>query len=232
MIKTKKIAIAIDGYSSTGKSTLAQTLAQHLNYSYVNTGAMYRAIALYCLQNKIISNDYINTKEVVKNLNNIQIQFIFNRDKKNSEVLLNEKNVQQEITSLEVSNVVSKVSQIKEVRDYMVHIQKKLGKYKAVVMEGRDIGTVVLPKAEVKIFMIAKKTIRAKRRFNELLQRGHKVSMREVLDNIEDSDFSDENRIESPLKRAKKAHVIDNSNMSLNEQFFVALKIISKVLNN
>jgi len=227
----KKIAIAIDGYSSTGKSTLAKNLAQKLKYSYVNTGAMYRSVALHYLrQQKKIAKD-VKIKEVIKSLNNIHIAFFFNEDNNTDEVFLNGENVHNKINSLEVSNLVSKISKIKEVRNFMVRIQKELGKNKAVVMEGRDIGTVVLPQAEVKIFMTAKKKIRAKRRLDELQKKGYKVSLEEVLENIEDRDFQDENRIESPLKKPDKAYVIDNSNMSLNEQLDVALKIVLKVLN-
>lgn len=231
MTDIKKIAIAIDGYSSTGKSTLAKNLAQKLKYSYVNTGAMYRSVALYYLRQQKTITKSVKIKEVVKSLNYINITFSFNEENNTNEVFLNGENVQNKITSLEVSNVVSKISKIKEVRNFMVNIQKELGKNKAVVMEGRDIGTVVLPQAEVKIFMTAKKKIRAKRRLDELQKKGYKVSLEEILKNIEDRDFEDVNRKESPLKKPNAAYVIDNSNMSLNKQLDVALKIVFKVLN-
>lgn len=231
MTHVKKIAIAIDGYSSTGKSTLAKNLAQKLKYSYVNTGAMYRSVALYYLRQQKTFAKGINIKEVIKSLNDIYITFSFNEENNTNEVFLNGENVHNKITSLEVSNLVSKISKIKEVRDFMVSIQKELGKNKAVVMEGRDIGTVVLPQAEVKIFMTAEKKIRAKRRLDELQKKGYKVSLEEILKNIEDRDFEDVNRKESPLKKSNTAHVIDNSNMSLKKQLDVALKIVFKVLN-
>lgn len=228
----KKITIAIDGFSSTGKSTVAKQIAKYLGYIYVDSGAMYRAVTYYAMKNGFIDNNHFNVDELVSNLNNIKISFKFNKDVGFAEVYLNNINIENEIRTLEVSGFVSKVAAISEVRQLLVKQQQKLGKDKGVVMDGRDIGTVVFPEAELKLFMTASAETRAQRRYEELIGRGENVSYEEVLHNVQERDFIDSNREDSPLLKAKDAIEIDNSNMSLQEQFDKILRLVEITLEN
>lgn len=214
----KKITIAIDGFSSCGKSTLAKELAKKLSYSYVDTGAMFRAVALYCLRNGLIKEDGTKVYKIREFLDEFQIGFEFNENKGYGEVTLNGENVEEEIRSLTISRIVTKISGIKEVREKLLIIQKKIGSDKGVVLDGRDIGTVVFPDAELKIFMTAETTIRAERRLNELKGKGHKVTLEQVEDNLRLRDHDDTTREESPLKQAEDAVVIDNTNLTRRDQ--------------
>lgn len=222
----KKITIAIDGFSSTGKSTLAKELAKHLGYVYVDTGAMYRAVAFYAMQKGYIGKDFFDKESLIKSLDQIKLVFKFNPDLGFAEMYLNEVNVEKEIRTIEVSNYVSKVAEIPEVRLKLVEQQKEMGKNKGIVMDGRDIGTVVFPDADVKIFMTASANTRAQRRYNELIQKGDKVSFEEVLKNVEERDYIDTHRDDSPLVKADDALEFDNSNISKEEQFEKALKLL------
>jgi len=214
----EKITIAIDGYSSTGKSTIAKQLAKALGYIYVDTGAMYRAMTLYALENGFIGVDDDITG-LVEDLPNIHLKFVPNIDLGMSEMYLNGKNVELEIRTMKVSREVSKVATIPEVRHKLVEMQQQMGREKGIVMDGRDIGTVVFPDAELKIFMTASANARATRRYKELLDRGEQVSFKEILENVQKRDFIDSTREVSPLKKAKDAIEFDNSDMGLEEQF-------------
>ena len=214
----KKITIAIDGFSSCGKSTLAKELARRLSYSYVDTGAMFRAVALYCLRNGLIKEDGTKVYKIKEFLDEFQIGFEFNEKKGYGEVTLNGENVEEEIRSLTISKIVTKISGIKEVREKLLVIQKKIGSDKGVVLDGRDIGTVVFPDAELKIFMTAETTVRAQRRLNELKGKGHKVTLEQVEENLMLRDHDDTTRDESPLKQAEDAVVIDNTNLTRRDQ--------------
>lgn len=222
-----KITIAVDGFSSTGKSTLAKALAKHLGYIYVDTGAMYRAVALFAMQNGYIGKDFVDTQSLINSLPYIKLVFKYNPNLGFSEMYLNGDNVETEIRTIEVSNYVSKVAGIPEVRSKLVEQQHEMGKNKGVVMDGRDIGTVVFPEAEIKLFMTASAHTRAERRFKELQQKGDQVTFEEVFKNIEDRDYMDTHREDSPLVKAKDAIEFDNSNISKEEQFQKALKLIS-----
>lgn len=216
----KKINIAIDGHSSCGKSTIAKQLAQHFSYLYIDTGAMYRAVCLYCLQNEIMLDGVIDEERLLRELNQIEVSFHYNSDKNASETYLNGVNVEQDIRGLWVSENVSKVSKIKAVREKMVSIQQAIGQHKGVVMDGRDIGTVVFPDAELKLFVTASLEERARRRYTEL----EDVSLEDVIKNLGDRDFDDSTRAENPLKQAENAVVIDNTKLSMDEQFKLILK--------
>ncbi|MDT0540891.1 (d)CMP kinase [Croceitalea sp. P059] len=213
-----KIIIAIDGFSSTGKSTIAKQLSKALNYIYVDTGAMYRAVALYALNYDLVDDVKLKTDDLVNALSKVNIKFVPNNQTGKSDMFLNGKNVEQEIRTMRVSRQVSKIATIKEVREKLVAIQQKMGTEKGIVMDGRDIGTVVFPDAELKIFMTASPEARANRRYKELLDRGDKVTFDEVLKNVQERDYIDSNRKESPLKKADGAIEIDNSDMGLKEQ--------------
>ncbi len=216
----KKIIIAIDGFSSTGKSTLAKQLAKKLQYVYVDTGAMYRAVTLYAMRNGFINASQFDKKKLISDLNKIKLHFVFNESKGFAEVFLNNENVENEIRTLEVSQMVSQVSTISEVRKKLVEQQQALGKDKGIVMDGRDIGTVVFPNADVKFYMTASADKRAKRRYKELLDRGDSgITYERVLKNVESRDYIDSTRLDSPLTKAEDAIEIDNSNMGLEEQF-------------
>lgn len=225
-----KITIAIDGYSSCGKSTLAKQLAKKSGYSYIDSGAMYRAVALWCIENKAISNGIPDTEKLISNLDNIKIEFRFNAEAQRSETFLNGKNVEQEIRGMAVSEIVSKISSIKEVRQKMVALQRKFGEDKGVVMDGRDIGSVVFPNAELKLFMTADPAIRAKRRYDELKAKGTEVSMEDIIENLRLRDHEDTVRKENPLVKAEDAVVLDNSDLSPEEQFDVAWKLVKQRL--
>lgn len=214
----KKITIAIDGFSSCGKSTLAKELAKTLSYSYVDTGAMFRAVALYCLRNGLIKEDGTKVYKIREFLDEFQVGFEFNENKGYGEVTLNGENVEEEIRSLTISRIVTKISGIKEVREKLLIIQKKIGSDKGVVLDGRDIGTVVFPDAELKIFMTAETIVRSKRRLNELKGKGHKVTLEQVQENLRLRDYDDTTREESPLKQANDAVVVDNTNLTKRDQ--------------
>lgn len=209
----RNFIIAIDGFSSCGKSTVAKALAKKLNFVFVDSGAMYRAVTLFFLRNKINISD---RNAVLNALNQIHIDFIPNTDQ--TQVLLNDEDISVEIRTMEVSEMVSEVSAIKEVRHAMVAQQQQLGKKRNIVMDGRDIGTTVFPDADLKIFMTANPNIRAERRFAELTAKGEKVSMEDVLANLAHRDFIDSTRAESPLRQAEDAIVLDNSDMNQSQQ--------------
>ncbi len=221
----KKITIAIDGFSSCGKSTLAKELAKRLSYSYVDTGAMFRAVALYCLRNGLIKEDGTKVYKIREFLDEFQVGFEFNEKKGLGEVTLNGENVEEEIRSLSISKIVTKISGIKEVREKLLVIQKKMGNDKGVVLDGRDIGTVVFPNAELKIFMTAETTVRAKRRLNELKNKGHKVTLEQVEENLRLRDYDDTTREESPLKQADDAVLVDNTNLTRRDQLSMILAL-------
>jgi len=226
----KKITIAIDGFSSTGKSTIAKHLAQVLNYVYVDTGAMYRAVTYYAMKNKLISDDFFKVDELINKLAEIKLKFIYNPEVQFAEMYLNDENVEEQIRTLEVSNYVSRVSEISEVRKKLVEQQQQMGAEKGVVMDGRDIGTVVFPHAELKLFLNASADKRADRRYNELINKGENVSYKEILDNVKSRDFIDSTRNDSPLVKAKDAIEIDNSDMTKEEQFEKIFKIVQEKL--
>jgi len=216
----KKIIITIDGWSSCGKSTLAKQLAKELGYVYVDSGAMYRAITLYFLRNNI---DLAVKKEVKEALKSITLEFIFNPKSNSSEIYLNGENVEYVIRDLIIAEKVSDVAAIKEVRDFAVAQQQQMGTKKGIVMDGRDIGTVVFPKAELKIFMTADNAVRVQRRFKELYEKNPNVTIEEVKDNLEMRDYIDSHREVSPLKKAKTAIELDNTTLDEREQFNKAL---------
>jgi len=222
----KKITIAIDGFSSTGKSTLAKELAKELGYVYVDTGAMYRAVALFAMQKGYIGTDFFNVQSLINSLGAIKLTFKFNPELGFGEMYLNGINVEKEIRTLEVSSFVSKVAEISEVRSKLVEQQQEMGINKGIVMDGRDIGTVVFPDAELKIFMTASPITRAERRFKELIRNGDDVTFDEVLKNVEERDYIDTHREDSPLVKAKDAIEFDNSNITKQEQFIKVLKFI------
>lgn len=228
---TRKIIVAIDGHSSCGKSTVAKDLAKVLSIAYIDTGAMYRAVTLYALRNNLIDNDIVDEKGIVESLSNISVSFTFNSETKSNETFLNGKNVEKDIRTLEVSNKVSYVSAIGSVRKQLVKWQRDMGSKQSVVMDGRDIGTVVFPNADIKIFMTASDEVRAKRRYDELTSKGENVTMDEVLNNIKERDYIDSTRAESPLRKAEDAILLDNSKMSIEDQFdWIIKKMRSKML--
>lgn len=223
----KKIVIAVDGFSSCGKSTLAKALAHKLKYVYIDSGAMYRAVTLFALRNGMIENGIPDKKTIIANLDKIRISFRFDSGKEENLTFLNGENIENEIREPQVSDNVSRVSAIKEVRREMVKQQQEMGKNKGIVMDGRDIGTVVFPDAELKIFMTADPEIRAQRRYRELVTKGVEVSMEEVRQNIASRDYIDQNREESPLKKAGDAIVLDNSHMTPNQQLDWAIEQVN-----
>ena len=225
----KKITIAIDGFSSTGKSTLAKQLATHLGYVYVDTGAMYRAVAFFAMQNGFINDEFFDKESLIKSLPFIKLQFKFNADLGFAEMYLNKVNVETEIRTIEVSSFVSKVAEVSEVRTKLVEQQKEMGKDKGIVMDGRDIGTVVFPDAELKIFMTASATTRAQRRYDELVAKGDRVTFEEVLKNVEERDYIDTHREDSPLVVAEDAIEIDNSHLNRKEQFELVLELVNEI---
>jgi len=227
----KKIVIAIDGFSSTGKSTLAKQLANKLGYVYVDTGAMYRAVTFYAMQINIITKNEFDKAKLIELLGDIELNFIFNETLGFGEIYMNGINVEKEIRSLEVSNFVSKIAEISEVRAKLVEQQQKMGEARGIVMDGRDIGTVVFPNAELKIFMTASAKTRAQRRFEELIKRGDNVSYEAILKNVQQRDHIDSTREDSPLKMTSDAIEIDNSNLSLEEQFELVYGIAKNKLN-
>ena len=226
---SSKIIVTIDGWSSCGKSTLAKQLAKELGYVYIDSGAMYRAITLYFLRNHI---DWTDTNEVTNALKDIVIEFLYNETSQQSEAILNGENVEYVIRDLVIAEKVSDVAAIKAVRTFAVAQQQKLGKKKGIVMDGRDIGTTVFPKAELKIFMTADTAIRVERRFKDLYSKNPNVSIEEVKSNLEMRDYIDSNREVSPLRKAKDAIEIDNTNMSMDEQLKIALELAKKKISH
>lgn len=224
----KKIVIAIDGYSSGGKSTFAKAIASRLGYIFIDTGAMYRAVTLFALRSGMIRNGEVDRKALVEALGRIRIGFRYNPEKGKSDIYLDGENVEDEIRGIEVSTWVSHVSSIAEVRALLVHLQQQMGKDKGIVMDGRDIGTVVFPDAELKIFMTASPHVRALRRYKELSGKGENVSLEEIERNIEERDRLDETRKESPLRRAKDAVLLDNSEMTVDGQMEWVMKLIEE----
>ncbi|PIX32823.1 MAG: cytidylate kinase [Bacteroidetes bacterium CG_4_8_14_3_um_filter_31_14] len=225
----RDLIIAIDGYSSCGKSTMAKAIASLLGYTYIDSGAMYRAVTLYCIRYGIIKNSNVNIKLLKQNLNTIDIRFLQNNLTNESETWLNGENVEDEIRKQEVASCVSIVSKIPEVRKKLVSIQRKIGENKKIVMDGRDIGTVVFPEADLKIFMTANQIIRAKRRLLEMNEKGMLTTINEVVENIKQRDYIDENRDVSPLRKADDAIVLDNSNMTREEQLDWVMQKINQI---
>jgi CMP/dCMP kinase len=223
----KKIIITIDGWSSCGKSTLAKQLAKSLGYVYIDSGAMYRAITLYFLRNHI---DWTDPKDVAVALENIHLHFEYNQKSEQSEIYLNNENVEYVIRDLVIAEKVSDVAAIAAVRNFAVAQQQKMGSKKGIVMDGRDIGTTVFPEAELKIFMTADISIRVERRFKEMYAKNPNVTIEEVKSNLEMRDYIDSNREVSPLRKAADAVQLDNSNISIEEQLDFALKLVAKVL--
>ena len=225
----KKITIAIDGFSSTGKSTLAKQLAKHLGYIFVDTGAMYRAITYFALQKDFIKQDFLDKENLIESLINIKLEFQFNQDLGFAEMYLNGKNIETEIRTINVSNYVSRIAEVSQVRAKLVEQQQEIGKNKGIVMDGRDIGTVVFPGAELKIFMTASPQTRAQRRFDEMTAKGENITFDEVLRNVQERDFIDTNRKDSPLVMATDAIEIDNSYLTRKEQFEIVLELVNNI---
>ncbi|MBA4410309.1 MAG: (d)CMP kinase [Odoribacter sp.] len=213
-----KIIIAIDGHSSCGKSTIAKAVAARFGYIFMDSGAMYRAVTLYALRHKLVADGEVKREELINALPQIKIEIRYYPEIQKSDTFLNGENVEQEIRQLPVSQNVSPVATIAEVRQAMVKLQRKLGENKGIVMDGRDIGTVVFPEAELKFFVTASAEIRAKRRFDELTAKGETVSFAEILQNIQERDRIDSTRVASPLRKADDALVLDNSNLTQEEQ--------------
>ncbi len=226
----KKIVIAIDGHSSCGKSTLAKSLARELGYIYIDSGAMYRVVTLHALRNGWITDGQPDKKKITEGLRDIKITFEWDKTTEKNTTFLNGENVEDEIRQLEVSQNVSPVSTIAEVRTEMVKQQRENGKNKGIVMDGRDIGTVVFPDAELKIFMTASPEIRAQRRYLELKEKGEEVAFDEILNNVEERDSIDSTRETSPLKKAEDALVLDNSFLSREEQLQWSLEKAKKII--
>ncbi|SEP57865.1 (d)CMP kinase [Flavobacterium urocaniciphilum] len=226
----KKITIAIDGFSSTGKSTLAKQIAKELGYIYVDTGAMYRAVTYFAMRHNFVSENHLDSEGLIKELPNITLQFHFNEEAEFAEMYLNEENIEIAIRTIEVSRLVSKVAEISEVRAKLVEQQQAMGKNKGIVMDGRDIGTVVFPDAELKLFMTASTETKAQRRFDELVEKGQHVTFEEVLQNVQERDYIDTHRDDSPLVKADDAIEIDNSHMTKKEQFELVMEMVSEKL--
>lgn len=224
-MEENKIIIAIDGYSSCGKSTLAKELAKELSYIYIDTGAMYRAVTFFFMKKNLLHNGKLNTENLDQHLSNITVHFERQADG-SLHTFLNQEDVEKEIRTMEVSNLVSEVSKHAKIRAQLVALQQKMSEKKAVILDGRDIGTVVFPNAEVKLFLTADPQIRAQRRFDEIQAKGDEINFEDVLKNINDRDYQDENRTESPLRRAEDAIIIDNSHLNREEQLEEALNII------
>lgn len=214
----KKITIAIDGYSSCGKSTMAKDLAREVGYIYIDSGAMYRAVTLYCLENGLFTTDGIDTGKLEAAMPGIRISFQLNPDTQRPMTYLNGVNVEDRIRTMEVSSHVSPVAALPFVREALVKLQQEMGKAKGIVMDGRDIGTVVFPDAELKIFVVASAEIRAQRRYDELKAKGQEASYEEILANVKERDYIDQNREVSPLRQAEDALLLDNSNLTIEEQ--------------
>ena len=221
--------IAIDGHSSCGKSTIAKSIARKYKMRYIDTGAMYRAVTLYCMREKIIDNSIIDTDKLLEKIDNLNIDFRYNTNLQKSETFLNNQNVEDLIRGIDVSENVSNIAKIKEVRSKLVSLQKRMGLNKNVVMDGRDIGTKVFPDAKLKLFITAKVEVRAQRRYNELVDKGERVNYSEVLKNINTRDFNDSNREFNPLVKSDDALLIDNSHISINDQNILIGDLINKI---
>ena len=228
----KELIIAIDGYSSCGKSTFAKAIAKEMNYLYIDSGAMYRAVTLYCMRKNFINKEWMHAESIIAEISEINVNFVFNPEIREYETFLNSENIEQEIRSMEVTSLVSRISQIAEVRAHMVELQRRIGDSKGIVMDGRDIGTVVFPDADLKIFMTASLDIRAKRRYDELNLKGIKADFEEVKRNIIARDIADENRDISPLRRADDAIILDNTRMTVEEQMLWVMKVIENKRND
>lgn len=229
-MKEKKITIAIDGYSSCGKSTYAKAIAQRLNYIYIDSGAMYRAVTLACIRAGVANESGVDEDGLPELLHSLKVGFVPNQSGTGWLTTLNNEVVEDEIRTLEVSNLVSPVSAIAMVRSKMTQQQQEMGKQKGIVMDGRDIGTVVFPNAELKIFMTADPLIRAKRRLKEMEQNGQSATLNEVLENIEQRDHIDRNREVAPLRQAPDAIVLDNSNMTVEQQMEWFQKLYNEII--
>lgn len=227
----KKITIAIDGFSSTGKSTIAKLIAKKYNYIYVDTGAMYRAVTLFAKNNRFVTHDFLDKDSLIASLSNISLRFQFNENLGFAEMFLNNKNVENEIRTLEISQLVSKIAAISEVRKKLVAEQQEMGKNGGIVMDGRDIGTVVFPDAELKLYMTASPEKRAKRRYDELIEKGDIVSYEDILFNVQERDRIDSTRDDSPLVKATDAIEIDNSNLGIEEQFEKICELINQKIS-
>ncbi len=227
----KKITIAIDGFSSTGKSTLAKQLARQLGYVYVDTGAMYRAVTLFAMQRGFITKDAFDKQALIDSLNDITLKFVYNPDLEFAEMYLNGENIEKQIRTLDVSQLVSLVAEVPQVRAKLVEQQKHMGDHKAVVMDGRDIGTVVFPNAELKIFMNSAAGVRAQRRFKELIELGQEVTYEDVYKNVIDRDYIDTHREDSPLVKADDAIEMDNSYISKQEQLEKVLVLAKNIIS-
>ena len=228
----KKLTIAIDGHASTGKSSIAKKIALKYGYIYINSGSMYRAVTLFAIENKILGELNYNIDLFIEKLQAAFINFRFNENNLISEIFLNGRNVEKEISSLEISNYVSKVAAIPEIRKEMVKLQRNIDRKKGVVMDGRDIGSVVFPDADIKLFLTASDTVRAKRRFEEMINNGLSVSYDDILNNLRIRDNLDSSRTDSPLTIEKDAVVIDNSNMSIDQQIKQIMLLIDKKIAN
>ena len=231
MDNKKKIIVAIDGFSSCGKSTFAKAIAAKLGYIFIDTGAMYRAVTLYALENGAIVDGELNQELLIGLLPKIEISFAFNAERGASDIYVNGELAEDKIRTIEVSNCVSKVSQIRQVREKLVALQQQMGQHRGVVMDGRDIATVVFPDAELKLFMTADARVRAERRYAELKAKGDEVTFDEVLDNVISRDNADVNREISPLRRADDAIELDNSYMSVEEQMAWFMERYEQVIN-
>lgn len=225
-MQTKKLTIAIDGFSSCGKSTLAKELASRLHYIFIDSGAMYRAVTLYCLRHNWILGDQVQLTEIINALPSITIEFKMD-DQGNKAIYLNGENCENEIRQGFVASAVSRVAEIKEVREKLVHEQQKMGEKGGIVMDGRDIGTVVFPHADLKLFVTASIEVRTQRRYLELTQKGIEMTLEEVKDNLVERDFIDSNRKESPLVQAEDAVLLDNSTMTREEQLQWVLELVA-----
>ena len=227
----RKIVVAIDGHSSCGKSTIAKAVASRFGYAFIDSGAMYRAVTLYALRHRMVANGQVKKQELINALPQMNIEFRYNSLLQKSDTYLNRENVEEEIRHLPVSQNVSPVATIAEVRAAMVHLQKAMGQNKGIVMDGRDIGTVVFPDAELKLFVTARAEIRAQRRFDELTAKGETVSYAEILQNVQERDHIDSTRAASPLRIADDALVLDNSTMTREEQLTWVIGKVEERLN-
>jgi cytidylate kinase len=228
-MQKNKINIAVDGFSSCGKSTIAKGLAKELGYTYIDSGAMYRAMALFAIRNGMITDSEIDEDALQKQVSQIKISFRQNTESGGQDTFLNGENIEGEIRSLNVSNAASRISTLGFVRNALVHQQQEMGKEKGVVMDGRDIGTVVFPDAEMKLFLTSSPEIRAKRRYDEMIQKGENPLFEDVLANIKERDLRDTTRAESPLKKASDAIELDNSEIGIEEQLKWALQVFNKI---
>ncbi len=226
-----KIIIAIDGHSSCGKSTVAKAIAKELGYIYIDSGAMYRAITLFAMRHKLIINNKVETKKLEELIDNIEISFKYNNGLLKYETYLNNENIETEIRKIDVSENVSYISELKFVRELLVKLQQDLGKNKGIVMDGRDIGTVVFPDAELKIFMTASAEKRAKRRYKEMIDNGDDITYESVLDNVNSRDLLDTTRKDSPLVKADGAMVVDNSDLTVDETFAIVYQFAKEKLD-